>query len=103
MAKPYRRVQSDDRVVNQIQDNLQDVLNDLVKTQILNNLIIKNVELASGTNTVNHKLGRKPQGYIIIRKDSNVSIWDNQTTNTTIERTLELQSSGTCNVDILVF
>jgi len=104
MSKTYRRVQSDDRVVNQIQDNLQEVLNDLTKTQILNNIILKDVPLTSGVlNTINHKLGRVPQGYIIIRKTANSNIWDEQAQNTVQDRTLNLRCSTTCRVDIYVF
>ena len=104
MAKSYRRVQSEDRVVNQIQDNIQDVLNDLVKTQILNNIIIKDINLTSGTlNVINHKLGRNPLGYVIIKKNANSTIWDEQQNSTTSDRTVKLRCSANCIVDILIF
>ncbi len=104
MAKPYRRVQSEDRVVNQIQDNIQDVFNDLTKTQILNNLIIKDIPLTSGVlNVVNHKLGRNPLGYFIIKKNANSVIWDEQSNNSVSDRTVKLRCSTSCIVDILIF
>lgn len=66
-------------------------------------LILTNQALASGTNTVNHLLGRKLQGWRIIRKRAAADIYDNQDNNQMPDKTLILISSAAVVVDLEVF
>jgi len=65
--------------------------------------ILKSVQLVSGTNRINHKLGRKLQGWYLVRKRSAADIYDTQDTNQMPSLTLELVSSASVSVDIFVF
>lgn len=65
--------------------------------------IIKNIKLASGTNVINHLLGRKLQGWTLTRVRALATIYDTQDTNQTPELTLVLVSSAVVTVDIEVF
>lgn len=66
--------------------------------------ILKNVVLASGDNVINHKLGRKLQGWIVVAMHNVfVQLYDKQTTNNMSELTLILHSSGAGLIDLLVF
>lgn len=66
-------------------------------------LILKNVALTTGANTINHKLGRKLQGWSIIRIRSAATIYDTQDSNQSPDLTLTLNASANVNVDIEVF
>lgn len=65
--------------------------------------LLKNVSLAPGSNTINHKLGRKLQGWIITRQRASGAFYDLQESNQMPDLTLVLNSSATVVVDILVF
>lgn len=66
-------------------------------------LILKNQVLATGANVVNHKLGRKLEGWFLIRQRAAASIYDTQDTNQMPQLTLTLESSADVVVDIGVF
>lgn len=66
-------------------------------------IILKNVLLTTGSNVVNHQLGRKLQGWVIVRQRALASIYDTQDLNQMPDLTLLLTSSTNVNIDLLVF
>jgi len=78
-------------------------LNPLLTNPALQGNILKSVVLASGDNTINHKLGRKLQGWIIVRQRASASMYDKQDSNARPELTLVLNASAAVTVDIYVF
>lgn len=65
--------------------------------------ILANVSLVTGTNTINHKLGQKLQGWQITRQRALASIYDTQDSNTMQDLTLTLVSSAPVVVDLEVW
>lgn len=78
-------------------------LNPVIGNPLVNGLVLSNIPLVSGTNVINHKLGRNLQGYIVILKSANVDIYDSQQTNQMPDLTLRLISSGTATISLYVF
>jgi len=79
-------------------------LDPVLKNPVTNPGLLQSVSLVSGANVVNHKLGQNLQGWIVTRmRGSFVQIYDTQDSNQTPQLTLNLHSSGSCVVDILVF
>ncbi len=78
-------------------------LNPLLSNPLTDGLILPGVLLATGSNVINHKLGRKLQGYFVILKNANITVYDTQTTNQTPEATLKLVASGAGTVSLYVF
>jgi hypothetical protein len=68
-----------------------------------NSNILQNVALAAGTNVINHKLGRKLQGWKPTRLRSSAIVYDQQDSNPTPQLTLILVSSADVIADIEVF
>lgn len=68
-----------------------------------NPVLLKDIQLKSGPNSVNHRLGRKLQGWTITRLRSSAIIYDEQDSNPTPQLTLLLQSDNDCVVDLAVF
>ena len=89
--------------LQQTQNTWATILEPIVSNPIVNGLILKSVTLASGSNTINHRLGRKLQGWYIVRQRSAASVYDTQDSNQTPELTLTLESSAAVTVDIGVF
>lgn len=92
-----------DRPLNQVQQNVQQALQPIINSQILNGNQLDGVVLVAGSNTIEHKLGRKLIGYIVCRKDANISIWDTQATNLFESKTLLLEASGPATISLWVY
>ena len=79
-------------------------LNPVIDLPLNSALIINDISLSTGSNVINHRLGRKLQGWMVTRmKNSFVQIYDQQSTNTMTDKTLVLNSSGAGLIDLLVF
>lgn len=92
-----------DRTLSMLQDQWTAQLNPVLANPLVAGRLIQNVTLASGTNTINTLLGRKLQGYIVVLKSANVTIYDTQSTNTMPDKTLQLTSSGAVVITLWVF
>lgn len=103
MPSSLQRVQSQNRELNQVQDHLQRSLSPLLGNSALYGELINSVKLVSGANRVDHKLGRKLQGWTIVRQRAQAQVWDSQDSNLTPELNLTLSASAPVTVDLYVF
>lgn len=78
-------------------------LNPMLDNAVLKGLLLQDVQLVSGSNTINHGLGRQLQGWIIVRQRAQASIYDTQDANTMPNLTLLLTSDNPVMVNIYVF
>jgi hypothetical protein len=78
-------------------------LNPIIANPLVQGQLLQNVALISGTTVVNHKLGRKLQGWFIVGINGAATIYDNQASNQTPQLTLSLTSNATANVALWVF
>lgn len=102
--KSFKRIQSTDRVVNQMQDNIEQVLRRIISSAILSGQLIEDVDIVTGTEkVVNHGLGRELRGWFIVRQNANANLWDSQATNTLSNKTLILNSSANVKISLWVF
>jgi hypothetical protein len=79
------------------------LLNPLLKSPVAAPNLLKNISLASGSNTINHTLGTTLQGYQVVMNSAAVTFYDSQNTNPTPDKTLVLVASGATTVSLLVF
>lgn len=91
------------RVVNTLIGNLQQIFTALLQKVQLDSLIIQNVVLKPGVNTIQHTLGRNLSGWEIVRQRSQASIWDSQDSCPNPSVNLQLNCDYGVTVDILVF
>lgn len=93
-----------DRVINQLQQNLTNKINAITVNPLLNGQLLEGQTLSSGNNIINHGLGRALLGWFLTRVGAAASVYDKQATNSTPNLTLVLNSSvGNLAVDIYVF
>lgn len=78
-------------------------INPLLANPANNTSLLSNVTLISGDNTINHKLGRNLQGWIVIGNNAATTFYDKQATNPYPQLTLVLNASGACMINLLVF
>jgi len=79
------------------------LINPFLSAPELNTTFLQNIALVSGANSVNHKLGRKLQGWYVVRLRGAATIYDTQDKNNNPELTLSLVSSASVTVDLVVF
>lgn len=82
------------------QTKWKSILDPLLAKPFSSGQILTGVSLISGDNIINHKLGRKLQGWIISDITAAVQIFRSAPLN---ETTLTLNSSGSAIVNIFVF
>lgn len=91
-----------DRSLTLLQSRWASQLDPIVENPLLKGVILRGVSLAIGDNTVDHKLQRKPQGYIVVRTLIAASqIFEKESSMPTLN--IVLNSSAACVADILVF
>lgn len=102
--KSFSKIQSDDEVLNRVQDNVAQTFQPIIQQPILGGNILPGISLLTGVdNNVPHKLGRKLIGYMVVRKNSNSTVWDSQGFNLSQNSTLILNCSANTTVDLWVF
>jgi len=94
---------TDDKDISLLQTNWAKELNPLLKNAALQGVLLPAQALVAGQTAVNHRLGRKLQGWMICRQRGPAAIYDNQDANPNSNLTLWLVSDTNVSVDIYVF
>lgn len=95
--KAFRIQHSDDRVVQQLQEATKEVTDQFLDVPILDGRLIKDVELSSGDNTISHGLGRRLQGWFVVKADTSAAtmdLYDKQASNNIESKTLVINNSS---------
>lgn len=79
------------------------ILNKVIGRAQNNSTILTDVELAIGSNTIQHGLGFPLSGWSVVRINGVASLYDTQATNTNPSATLILVSSAVVTVNLEVF
>lgn len=98
MSLPIFHTNNTDMMLMQTKWSSQ--INPVLANAVVNGQMLKSVQLASGANTINHKLDRQMQGWFITDVNAAATIYRSQPFNT---KTLTLTSSAPAVVDIWVF
>jgi len=75
---PYRTVQTTDSVLSRIQDAIQDVLAPILANTGLDSQRLARVLLKSGSNSIPHKLRRRCEEWVVVRKSGAADIYEDQ-------------------------
>lgn len=97
-------IQSTDRLLNQFQTNVREVLEPIAQNPIVQGQLLSNVILKTGiTNVIPTGLNRNLIGWIITRLNADSVIWDSQDINSTPNQNLQLLCSADCIISLYVF
>lgn len=92
------------RVFNTAQDHVESVINPVLAAAIIDGIILEDIDLVSGSFTsIEHKLGRKPRGYLVIRKSAAQTVYEEVGDYDSRKLFLKLRASGTVTVNLWVF
>ncbi len=78
-------------------------LNPILANPLLGGNLLQGLVLVSGDNVINHGLGEKLQGYIVVMNSAAVTFYDKQATNSRAQLTLILNASGATTISLYVF
>lgn len=99
MIQFFRKTKFQDKETTQLQDNVGLVLNQIAKKALIDGVQLKDVALESGSNRINHKLGRQPEGWVIVDRNGTATVyrtaWD--------ANTLTFTSSAAVTISLWVF
>lgn len=100
MALPIFK--SDDNDVMLLQTNWSSQINPVIGNPLVKGVLQTGIKLVTGINSINHRLGRNIQGYVVTGMHNNYSqIFD--TVSKTPGLTLDLTSSVPVTIDIYCF
>lgn len=102
-TRAFADQQTQDRNINFAQQGLAQALRPLLSNPITNGSILESVDLINGDTTIDHKLNRELQGWLVVRQRADADIYDKQDSNSRKDVTLVLTSSAAVTVDIYVF
>lgn len=88
-----------DEVLSRVHRTLLERINFISNVAFLSGHKLTSVEVAATETLVPHKLGRKPEGYLITANDTNTTISNGTHTATN----LKLTAGSACTVDIWVY
>jgi len=103
MAKQLPTIQNVDRTLSMLQSQWKAILDNLLAAPMSEYVMLSDLKLVSGSNVINHKLGRKLVGYVVTLKSAASDIHDNQTVNTMPDKTLILVASAPVTLSLMVF
>lgn len=90
---------SDDTTLMLMQNKWASELNPVLNSPLSQGNILKDITLAVGTNVINHKLGKKMQGWYVIDKNANANIYRSAPLN---NLTLTLTSDAIVTIALAV-
>lgn len=98
-----KRVQIEDRLLQQMQTNLIEAINPTLNNLLVQGLFLQKVSLSAGSNIIPTMLNRPLNGWFITRQRASASVYDTQDTNLTPSQNLVLVASAPVVVDLYVF
>lgn len=99
-----KKVGLKDKETQKLQQNIENAIEPIISKEIIDGVLCKDICLKPNIATeVEHSLGRKPLGWIVVRKRADARIWDVQDFNNNPSRSLSLATSHEVKVDLWIF
>lgn len=87
-------------VLSAMQTKWAAILEPVLQLALLKGVSVEGVKLSTGNNSINHKLGRAPQGWFITDINAAASIYRSEPFNSL---SLTLNSDAACTVNLYVY
>jgi len=94
-------VQVADSVLQRFIGSVVERINLISDVPFLDGIYHRNISLVTGTNQINHRLGRLYLGYIILRKTASADIYESGTVDKS--KVISVYSTGNVTIDLWVF
>lgn len=98
-TKFFRKVYTGTQENQRLQANIEDAVSATLKNPLLDGNLLKSVALVSGDNKIAHKLARKINGYVVVKKNSAATLYDVADD----ESFLTINASASATISIWIF
>ena len=99
-----KQIDPQNQSVTQTQSNVNTALKQIANSAIIDGVLIKNIDVGTADTIVNHKLGREPLGWIVVRKNEAGEIYESSTVNKNRDKFLILRgSTATTDTNFWIF
>lgn len=92
-----------DTALTLLQTAWADKLDPIIDNPLSQGVLLPALSLRSGSNIINHKLGKELQGWLIVRQNASATFYDTQASNSLPGLTLTLVASAPVTVSLYVF
>ena len=99
-----KQIDPENQSITQTQSNVNTAVRQIANSPIIDGVLIKNIDVGTTDTVINHKLGREPLGWIIVRKNEAGEIYESTTVNNNREKFLLLRgSTATTDTNFWIF
>ena len=99
-----KQIDPENQSITQTQSNVNSAVKQIANSPIIDGVVIKEVDVGTVDTVVNHKLGREPLGWIIIRKNEAGEVYESTTVNNNRDKFLLLRgSTATTDTNFWIF
>lgn len=99
--KDFKKVAGGNEDVSKLQERLQEFFAPLIANPMLDGTMLTNVAIGTSPTKVEHKLRREIQGWVVVRNNTNCTIWE--PSRELSGAFVTLQSSSATTIDLWVF
>ena len=92
--KFLRKVNTTIKDLFHAQENIEQCLKPILNSPVIDGVLIKDIDVGTSDTVVNHKLGRSPLGWIVVKRNENAVIYESATTNNNRDKVLILKASS---------
>lgn len=102
LLKPFSKTSIDElKDVERLQDTIENVVNGLSASPIVSGQLLKDIEVTTSAKRIEHKLGRAPLGFIVVKINANSVVFEQPETRPDLF--LNLEASAAAKVSLWVF
>ena len=99
-----KQIDPENQSITQTQSNVNTAVRQIANSPIIDGVLIKNIDVGTTDTVINHKLGREPLGWIIVRKNEAWEIYESTTVNNNRDKFLLLRgSTATTDTNFWIF
>lgn len=99
-----KQIDPQNQNVTQTQSNVNTALKQIANSAIIDGVLIKGINVGTADTIVNHKLGREPLGWIVVKKNEAGEIYESSTVNKNRDKFLILKgSTATTDTNFWIF
>lgn len=100
---PFKTINLKDQDISRIQSNITQTFNSILNKKILDGQLLEDIDLTTSFQNIEHKLNRAVIGYIVVKRNADSRVWDNEANNTKKELFLTLKANVSVTVSLWIF
>lgn len=104
MSTSFRKIGTESFELKQVQENIEQTFKSVLSNPLLDGVLLSDIGLTTGSpNMVEHKLGRQPLGYIVVKRSAAATISDVKSEKVVEQNFLKLNTSTNVTISLWVF